>query len=356
MNIDIRTLAIILGTLDILLIVAILIPFPLNKTYRGIGWWVLWSAANGAGFLFMLSRDIVPDEMVPASILLTNALLLAGQIFLYTGIMRFLVRKENRLVIIAVSVVFVLSTIYVMYVSEDAAARTLILYTAVAIFSFMAAQGLFAHKQRAFAASANFIAAVLFILGCYLALRSLAAITIAPIDPVFTSSLMQAATFLISLIAGTLCMAGLIIMVFQRANAELREVISSLQADLAWLTRQESGVAPSISAKIEDMAKTVQQLGNMVRSIETSFYHPHVEAPGPSDKVEIVKPPHENLSVNEHIVMVNIILGKPIKQIAHEMGISPSTASTYRARLLKKMNMSSDADLIRYALQHGVNT
>jgi PAS domain S-box-containing protein len=137
---------------------------------------------------------------------------------------------------------------------------------------------------------------------------------------------------------------------------DLSHMITSLQTDLVWLARQENVAVSSISSKIEDMRKTVQELDNRVKSIETAFSPPQITAQGPAESGSIVKPPHENLSVNEYLVMVNIILGKPVKQIAHEMGISPSTASTYRARLLKKMNMSSDAELIRYALQHGVNT
>jgi PAS domain S-box-containing protein len=253
MTVDMRTFAFILVILDLLLIVAIYLPFMLNKTYRGIGWWVLWGAATAAGFLFMLSRDIVPVDLVPASIFLTNVLLLAGQIFLYTGIIRFLDKRENRWLIISVSAVFVFSTIYVLYVSGDAAARALILYAAAAIFSFMAAQGLFAHKQRTFAASAGFVAVILLIHGSYFALRALAAITIAPIDPVFTPTLLQAATFVVTLITGTLCVAGLIIMVFQRASAEMREtkeqfeLIFNTGPDASMITRLDDRIIVNIN-------------------------------------------------------------------------------------------------------------
>ena len=46
--------------------------------------------------------------------------------------------------------------------------------------------------------------------------------------------------------------------------------------------------------------------------------------------------------------------GKKPGDIAQELGVSAQTVSTYRARLLEKMNLESTADLIRYALEHGL--
>jgi PAS domain S-box-containing protein len=229
MNIDIRTLALILGLTAILQVIAIYLQYLLNKTYRGIGWWLLWSASTAAGFICMLMRDVVPAGLVSVSILFTNALLFAGPIFLYIGIMRFLAKKEQRGIIIAVFSVFILSTLYVLYVNKDANARALILYAASAIFILLAAHALFINKARSFNSSANFLSAVLFTYGCYFALRSVAAVTVSPIDSVFTPTLMQVASFLVSLIAGSLCTFGLIIMVNQRLSGDSREDKEALQ-------------------------------------------------------------------------------------------------------------------------------
>jgi len=253
MNIDLRTLAVILGLTAVIQVIALYLQYLLNKTYRGIGWWLLWSASTAAGFICMLLRDVVPVGLVSVSIFFTNVLLLAGQIFLYIGIMRFLVKKENRGIIIAVSAVFILSTFYVLYVNKDDNARTLIFYAAVAIFLFLAAQGLFVNKARSFTASANFICAILFTQGCYFALRSVTAATIAPMDSVFTPTLIQTASFLVSLIAGALCTFGLIIMVSQRSNAEMREakeqfeLIFNTSPDASLITRPEDGLIVNIN-------------------------------------------------------------------------------------------------------------
>jgi len=64
--------------------------------------------------------------------------------------------------------------------------------------------------------------------------------------------------------------------------------------------------------------------------------------------------PHESLSDREYRVMWMIASGKPITQIAAELSLSPNTVSTYRVRILKKLKVDSNADLVRYAVQHGL--
>jgi DNA-binding NarL/FixJ family response regulator len=61
---------------------------------------------------------------------------------------------------------------------------------------------------------------------------------------------------------------------------------------------------------------------------------------------------HEALSDREYQVMRMIAAGKLVKEIAKELFLSARTVSTYRARVLEKMNMKSNAELIRYALQN----
>jgi two-component system invasion response regulator UvrY len=63
-------------------------------------------------------------------------------------------------------------------------------------------------------------------------------------------------------------------------------------------------------------------------------------------------PLHANLSRREKEVMIAIASGLRPSRIARDMGISAKTVSTYRSRLLKKMGMSNDAELIRYAIRH----
>jgi DNA-binding NarL/FixJ family response regulator len=61
---------------------------------------------------------------------------------------------------------------------------------------------------------------------------------------------------------------------------------------------------------------------------------------------------HESLSQREYQVLCLLGGGSAVKQIAAELGVSPKTVSTFRTRILRKMRLSSNAELIRYALEH----
>ena len=66
------------------------------------------------------------------------------------------------------------------------------------------------------------------------------------------------------------------------------------------------------------------------------------------------RPSPERLSEREFQVLRMIAQGKTISQIAEDMGLSVKTVSTYRTRLLQKMKMKTNAELVRYAVQHGL--
>jgi len=61
---------------------------------------------------------------------------------------------------------------------------------------------------------------------------------------------------------------------------------------------------------------------------------------------------HEILSDREFEVLRMIGLGKTVSQIAEELHLSVTTVSTYRVRILEKMNMKTTAELMHYALQN----
>jgi DNA-binding NarL/FixJ family response regulator len=64
------------------------------------------------------------------------------------------------------------------------------------------------------------------------------------------------------------------------------------------------------------------------------------------------KAPHEVLSDREYQVMCMTASGKSVKKIAMDLSLSDKTISTYRARILIKMNMKNMAQLILYTIQN----
>ena len=64
--------------------------------------------------------------------------------------------------------------------------------------------------------------------------------------------------------------------------------------------------------------------------------------------------PHERLSDREYQVLRMIGSGKTVSEIASTLSLSVKTVSTYRARVLEKMDMRTNAELTHYAVRHGL--
>jgi two-component system, NarL family, invasion response regulator UvrY len=64
------------------------------------------------------------------------------------------------------------------------------------------------------------------------------------------------------------------------------------------------------------------------------------------------KPPHELLSDREYEVLRLLASGKTVSEVADELGLSVKTISTYRTRILEKMDMRTNAELTHYAIRN----
>lgn len=64
--------------------------------------------------------------------------------------------------------------------------------------------------------------------------------------------------------------------------------------------------------------------------------------------------PHEALSPREHEIFLALAAAKSVSDIASELGLSVKTISTYRKRILEKMDMKTNADLMQYAIRRGL--
>lgn len=66
------------------------------------------------------------------------------------------------------------------------------------------------------------------------------------------------------------------------------------------------------------------------------------------------KPPHERLTDREYEVLRLLASGQTVSQVADQLSLSVKTVSTYRARILEKMGMHTNAELTSYAVRHGL--
>jgi PAS domain S-box-containing protein len=251
MDIDIRTLAIVLCITNVLQIFAILLQYNVNKAYQGIGWWALGFTSLATGYIFLLLRDLISIKLI--TIVLANTLILSGMIFLYLGVMRFLEKEENRIVIASILAAFILSFFYYTYFDDNISLRTAIVHAATATISFITARSLFLHKTHSINISA-YLNTILFLMhGCFSATRAVVALTVDPVASLFTTTVVQTVSFFFSFVEGILLTFGLIIMVNQRSNAEMREakdhfeLIFNTNPDATIISRMNDGVIVDIN-------------------------------------------------------------------------------------------------------------
>ncbi|MEI6556297.1 MAG: response regulator [Paludibacter sp.] len=62
--------------------------------------------------------------------------------------------------------------------------------------------------------------------------------------------------------------------------------------------------------------------------------------------------PHESLSHREQEIMIMLVKGKKVKDIAEELKLSISTVFTYRVRIFEKLNIKSNVELTHYAISN----
>ena len=71
-------------------------------------------------------------------------------------------------------------------------------------------------------------------------------------------------------------------------------------------------------------------------------------------KGKMMKLPHERLSSREFQVMIFIASGLGLSEIGKKLDLNIKTISTFRTRILQKMNVKSNADLVRYCINNGL--
>ena len=128
-------------------------------------------------------------------------------------------------------------------------------------------------------------------------------------------------------------------------------VVSSYSEDLYAGEALRAGAAGFVSkaSSAETLIQAVTQVLSGRRYVSPAFaeqmLNKFIHMPGPL---------HEQLSPRERQVFGGLAVGQSITSIAAEMGLSVKTVSTYRARILEKMSMRSNADITAYALRLGI--
>ena len=123
-------------------------------------------------------------------------------------------------------------------------------------------------------------------------------------------------------------------------HSEEQYAMRSMKAGASGYMTKETASSQLVKAirKINDGRKFITQ--EVAELLVTDLYHEHD------------KEPHEYLSDREFEVLKMIAKGDSIKIIAKNLSISPKTVSTYRSRILNKLDLETNSDIIHYAIDY----
>lgn len=139
----------------------------------------------------------------------------------------------------------------------------------------------------------------------------------------------------------------------KRRRPELPILIVSMHAEEQYavnlLRAGASGFFPK-AGEAKDMLEAVRTVGSGRKYISASL----AEALALEASGNAPEPAHRKLSNREFQIFVQLACGKTVTQIANEVHLSVKTISTYRTRILQKMDCTRNADLTAYALKHNL--
>jgi len=100
---------------------------------------------------------------------------------------------------------------------------------------------------------------------------------------------------------------------------------------------------------LEDLSRAVEKVLAGGRYLSSTLAERLAGVLAGADQV-----PHERLSDREFQVMLLLARGLALKEIGAQLALSVNTISTYRLRVLEKMGVRSNAELVQYCIQHGL--
>jgi DNA-binding NarL/FixJ family response regulator len=141
---------------------------------------------------------------------------------------------------------------------------------------------------------------------------------------------------------------------------ELRAAKPSLKIIILSVSPEEQYAIRSLRDGASAYLTKANATDDLVHAIQTVAAGKRYITPSVAERLatyvemEGARLPHETLSDREMQVLLRIGNGKSVADISRELSLSIKTVSTYRTRILEKMGMGTNAQLIKYAIHHGL--
>lgn len=220
MNIDIETVAAITIITNIIQIVFIALQLFLNRSFKGIGWWLFWSVFVALGFAFMILRFYgFLNESMGAFI--QNISIIFGLIALYIGILRFLERKENKILIYSLYGVYVIINFIYSFIYNRADVRSISLNLSIFLLVLFSCSAIYRYKYESIKVSANFVAIVMLAQGVFFLLKVIANFRNPSYGNYLSTDINTKFAYIFGLVGGLFLTFGLLAMINQKLNSDI---------------------------------------------------------------------------------------------------------------------------------------
>ena len=285
----------------IIQIAAICAQFITNRTYRGTGLWLSGFITIAAGLGLALITAVT--GISATVIVFANFFVITGLFLLYTGIKRFLGKKENVKLYILLVILYTACVAYFSTIDDSIKTRIIIFSVVWALFSFHVSYVLFTKPTPFYRTSSAMLAAVLFFQGLFFSARSVITFIDPPIASFFTPASIQVAMLIVFFIVSNCITFLLIIMINQRLNGEIKEAFDRFELifhtapDAAIITEFESGrivdvnngfISISGFTKEEALGRTTVELGIFDNLEDRNRIIKEVEKNGRCTNLEII--------------------------------------------------------------------
>lgn len=288
MTIDLKTAVTLLIITHIVQIVIFSQQYVTNKYLKEIKWWLFWSIAEVAAFLFIFMRGV--PELHTLVIVGQNTAMVLGTLFLYIGTLRFFGKRENVKLITISMIIFVLIFIYFTGIDENIQVRSTFINLYMSAFSALAAVVLLKNKLSAHRSTLYILTFSFLLNGIVFGFRAvLIAAGLYDVSNFFSPDPLNVITYISGIIVSILWTFGYVVLINQRVNKMLSEVkehfelIFNTSPEAAVITRLTDGLIIDVNNNFTEILGYSREEAIGASSIKANIWK------DPHDREKIVK-------------------------------------------------------------------
>lgn len=226
----IRILAIVLSLLSVGQVSVLYIQHRINRRFRCIIWWTLGAMLQAIGYSLLLFLQV---EELYSITYFGFPFVVAGQIYIFKGILVFLNRKYRKDVLLGGYIFFIILYLYYSLIVDNIVIRSVIVSFSIALILAFSAWYLIRETNRVNQITANYVAIIYFIHMLFLLIYivDIVVITNNTSYESFRISVFRIIAYVVPIISSTLTIYGLILMVNQKLNIENKQLLVQLELE-----------------------------------------------------------------------------------------------------------------------------